>query len=79
MNKVYIVKCVWRNDENFDCDIDLFSTKEKAKEFMEKSIKDLLVDFNIEDSDLDYSEDGAEYCSGDIDYFDIWVYEEAVK
>ncbi len=73
--KIYLVKTLWRNDCDFNCNTKAFSTEEKAQKYLEDERKRLIEDYNITEEDMD----GNEYVSGDFDYFDIWIEECEVK
>lgn len=79
--KVFVVKVLWRNDEDFGCDVELFSTYEKAKEYFDKNFKWLLQDYSITEDNkcLAQWEDEYEYTSGDFDYFYTFITEKEVQ
>lgn len=77
--KVFVVKVLWRNDEDFGSYSSLFQTREKAEEQFKEEIKSMKIDYEIEDKDISFQKDNAEYRSDWYDYCDITLYEEEVK
>lgn len=59
--KVYVVKTLWRNDEDFGSYVRLYKTLDKAKARMEQEIKDICVDYGITKDDMEFGDLWTEY------------------
>ena len=79
--KVYIVKTLWRNDEDFGCNLKVFETEEKAKDYYSKELANLMTDYDIDETNkyLEIGKTGTTYCTGDWDYFNIYIDIEEVN
>ena len=51
--KIYIVKSLWRNDFDFNCDTTVFSSLEKAENFREQEKARLIDEFCIDENEVD--------------------------
>lgn len=87
--KVYVVCQEWRDDCEEGKEVEIFSTKEKAKAYFNKELEQLKTYYHVNEKDelgeygenkeTKYSAQSAYYyCYSKDDKFDIWIEEREV-